>query len=302
MQFRRPLLVGLLVLGYAFNVLLFASLLDLGQFGYDAYAYWSVDLANLYAQTPDALTGFGAFHYSPAVAQVFALLGVLPWWVFLWGWTALLVATLTWLGGRWTLLLLAFPPLVLELYAGNINLLLAGAIALGFRYPAAWAFVLLTKITPGVGVLWFAVRREWRNLAIALGATGAIVAVSFVLSPALWLAWFSALTDLGGLTEGGLPIPLLLRLPLAAAVVWWGARNDQPWTVPVAATIATPILWIGWSAWLVVLFGALPLLREAQEGRERQATEEWVADGPIAAADAVPSSTPVIRDSTGLGA
>lgn len=265
MQFGKPLLMGILALGYLFDVLLFVSLLGLGQFGYDAYAYWSVDLDNLYAQTPDALAGFGAFHYAPAVAQVFALFHVLPWWVFLWGWTALLVATLTWLGGRWTVVLLAFPPLVLELYAGNINLLLAAAIALGFRYPAAWAFVLLTKVTPGVGLLWFALRREWRNLAIALGATGVIALVSFVTVPALWGQWFTALSDLRGLTEGSLPISLFLRLPLAGAVLWWGARTDRRWTVPVAATIATPILWIGWSAWLVVLFGALPLLREERE-------------------------------------
>jgi hypothetical protein len=261
-QFRKPLLVGLLVVGYAFNALLFLSLLRLGQFGYDVYAYWSVDLGNLYAQTPAALSGLGAFHYSPAVAQVLSVFHVLPWWVFLWGWTALLVATLLWLGGRWTLLLLAFPPLVLELYAGNVNLLIAAAIALGFRYPAAWAFVFLTKVTPGVGVLWFAFRREWRNLAIALGATAAIVLVSFAIAPALWGQWLTALFDLGAQTTGSIPIPVVVRLPVAAAVVWWGARTDRPWTVPVAATIATPVLWIGWPAWLVVLFGALPLLRE----------------------------------------
>jgi Glycosyltransferase family 87 len=277
-QFRKPLLVGLLVVGYAFNALLFLSLLRLGQFGYDVYAYWSVDLGHLYAQTPQALSGFGAFHYSPAVAQVFAVFHVVPWWIFLWGWTALLVATLVWLGGRWTLLLLAFPPLVLELYAGNINLLIAATIALGFRYPAVWAFVLLTKVTPGVGVLWFAFRREWRNLAIALGVTAAIVLVSFISAPALWSQWMTALFDLGGLTGGSLPIPVVVRLPIAAAVVWWGARSDRRWAVPVAATIATPVLWIGWSAWLVVLFGALPLLRdEAQETATAREEERHTA-------------------------
>ena len=281
MRFRKPLLVALLVAGYAFNALLFMSLLRLGQFGYDVYAYWSVDLGHLYAQTPDALSGFGAFHYSPAVAQVFALFHVLPWWLFLWAWTALLVATLLWLGGRWTLYLLAFPPLILELYAGNINLLLAAAIALGFRYPETWAFVFLTKVTPGVGVLWFAFRREWRQLAIALGATVAIVVVSFALAPALWTEWFGALTQLRGLTQGSLPIPLLLRLPLAAGVVWWGARTDRRWAVPVAATIATPVLWIGWSAWLVVLFGALPLLRA--EEREKVPAREDDRQAAIAA-------------------
>ena len=69
-------------------------------------------------------------------------------------------------------------PVSQEILIGNIHLLLAAAIVLGFRWPGTWAFVLLTKVTPGVGLLWFAVRREWRSLGIALGATAAIVAVS----------------------------------------------------------------------------------------------------------------------------
>ncbi len=74
--------------------------------------------------------------------------------------------------------MLAFPPVALELYHGNVHLLMAAAIVLGFRYPVGWSFLLLTKVTPGVGLIWFAVRREWRPLLIALGFTGALVAVS----------------------------------------------------------------------------------------------------------------------------
>ena len=76
-----------------------------------------------------------------------------------------------------------------ELAGGNISLLLAVAIVVGFRWPAAWALILLTKVSPGIGLLWFAVRREWRNLAIALGATAAVVAVSAVIMPGAWLEW-----------------------------------------------------------------------------------------------------------------
>ncbi len=61
---------------------------------------------------------------------------------------------------------------------GNVHMLLALAIVLGFRWPATWSFVLLTKVTPGIGLLWFAVRREWRSLAIALGATAVLVTLS----------------------------------------------------------------------------------------------------------------------------
>ena len=62
-----------------------------------------------------------------------------------------------------------------------------------FRWPGTWSFVLLTKVTPGIGLLWFAARREWRNLAIALGVTAAIVAVSMAIDPALWRSWIELL-------------------------------------------------------------------------------------------------------------
>ena len=105
------------------------------------------------------------------------------------------------------------PPVALEIYHGNIHLWIAAAIALGFRYPWTWGFILLTKVTPGIGLLWFAVRREWRALGIALGVTGAIVAVSLLLDGQLWIDWLSFI---GSTPEGGsvaqfqIPIPLLV--------------------------------------------------------------------------------------------
>jgi len=41
------------------------------------------------------------------------------------------------------------------------------------------------------------------------------------------------------------PIPFLVRMPAAIAVVVWGARTDRRWTVPVAAMLALPALWYG---------------------------------------------------------
>jgi hypothetical protein len=158
-----------------------------------------------------------------------------------------LVATALWLGGRRWLWVLAFPPVALELYHGNIHLLIAAAIALGFRYPAAWAFVLVTKVTPGVGLLWFAVRREWRSLAIALGVTGALVAVSLVVDFRLWGMWIDQQLLVSLRQPPGQPqieIPLLLRLPAAALLVIWGARTNRKWTVPASAALAMPVLWI----------------------------------------------------------
>jgi hypothetical protein len=152
----------------------------------------------------------------------------------------------------------AFPAVALELYHGNVHLLMAAAIWLGFRYPAAWSFVLLTKVTPGVGLAWFVVRREWRSLAIALGATAALVAVSLAIDGRLWESWLrdSLWATAGGtaLSQFSIPIPLWIRVPAALVLVAWGGLTDRRWTVPVAATLALPVLWPSGFAVLAALW------------------------------------------------
>jgi hypothetical protein len=254
---------GLVYLGWRFLVL---GPQD-GYVGADAFAYWALDPSHPYGLPTSS---FGAFVYPPPMTRVFALAGGLEWVDFWWLWSAVLVATTLWLGWRRTLLVLAFPPVALELYYGNVDLLIAAAIALGFRYPAAWAFILLTKVTPGVGLLWFAVRREWRSLGIALGLTAVIVAVSIVLDANLWGEWFARVSQDAPEALGGLlAIPLWLRLPAAAMIVIWGARSDRRWSVPVAATLALPVLWI---AGFSILAAIVALDRPAlQERRTAQA-------------------------------
>jgi len=249
---------GLILAGLLFAAFLFIVVApQQGTFGFDAYAYWSVDLQDPYGVTAG---GLGAFTYTPVMAYAFAPAHLLPWWQFLWLWTAFLVATLIWLGWRWTLAVLAFPPVAIEIYHGNIHLPMAAAIAFGFRYPAAWAFILVTKVSPGIGLLWFAIRREWRHLSIALGVTavlvGATVAVDLVRGTTLWIDWWNSITSTAGgtpLNQTDIPIPLLLRLPAAVVIVAWGARTDRAWTVPVAATLALPVLWVSGLSMLAAL-------------------------------------------------
>ena len=253
---RRAVRDGLGVAGLLFAAYLFVVVAPkAGTFGFDAYAYWSVNMTDPY--TVPAGT-FGAFTYTPVIARLFNPFSLLAWPTFLWLWTALLVGTMIWLGWRSALLVLAFPPVALELYHGNIHLLMAAAIVLGFRYPIGWSFLLLTKVTPGIGLVWFAVRREWRPLLIALGFTGALVAVSVAFDSQLWVDW---LNEGLGTTAGGTPlnqfsigIPLLIRVPAAALLVAWGGRTGRPWTVPVAATLALPILWPSGLAILAALW------------------------------------------------
>ena len=261
------ILAGLLFLGYLFVVVAPQA----GTVGFDALSYWIYSIDDPYRITHGTM---GSFVYSPVAARLFQLDSLLPFWQFLWLWLALLVGTILWLGGRrWWLALLAFPPIALELYHGNIHLLIAAAIALGFRYPAAWSFVLLTKVTPGVGLLWFGVRREWRSLGIALGVTAALVAVSLVFDTRLWFEWWEqqlAVSLAQPPNQPQIAIPLFVRLAAAAVLVAWGAHTNRRWTVPVAAAIAMPVLWIAAFA----VLAALPALGR----RELRSREEAAAD------------------------
>jgi len=247
-------IVGLLALPYIIFVNRERSL-----FGFDAHAYWAVDLSNLYGASAGNTSDLDAFRYTPAAGQAFAPFHLLPWELFFGLWFAAMVASLIWLTGRWWLLLLAFPPIPLELYHGNIHLFMAVAIVLGFRYPVTWAFILLTKASPGVGVLWFAFRGEWRKLALAVGSAAAIAAVSFAVAPELWRQYVQTMVDNLVYDPGHaypIPIPLPIRLVASALIVWWGARTDRRWTVPIAATVSLPIIWFHGFALLVA---AIPL-------------------------------------------
>jgi hypothetical protein len=235
--------------------------------GQDARCYWQATLADPYLHSDwnDPI----AYVYSPAFLQLVTPLTALPWQAFMAVWTALLLAAVRFLTGPRLLAAgLLFPFAAMEVAGGNVSLLLAAAIVIGFRWPATWSLVLLTKITPGIGLLWFAVRREWRSLGIALGATAVIALVSFVLLPEQWRAWVdvvfrNALAGKSG-TWASVPIPLWIRLPFAIALIIWGARTDRRWTVPVGAMLALPALWYGG---LSMLLAVIPLLPERRASR-----------------------------------
>lgn len=267
----RALRDGLIISGWLATGFALVVVTSVGRsFGYDAYSYWSIDFGDLYGRAMASNFALGAFRYAPPIAYLFGPLGALPWWLFVWLWEALMLAVIFWLGGRWALVALALPPVALELYHGNIHLLIAAAIALGFRYPWTWAFVLLSKVTPGIGVLWFAVRREWRSLAIALGATALVSLAAAVAAPHYWSEWLASIfSNLNEPQFHSVPPPAPIRLPLAAVLVIWGARTDRPWTVAVAATLALPIIW---PHGLTVALAAIPFVRR---GDRAAAMPDW---------------------------
>lgn len=258
--YRKPAILGLSILGYLVFAWLMLIVPTMPSFdsviGFDAYAYWNVDPFHPYAV---ALGELGSFTYSPAFAMAAAPAHLLSFDVFFVIWDIFLAANLVWLTRRMVFVWLVFLPVPLELYHGNVHLLLATVCVLGFDYPALWSFALLTKVTPGVSLLWFAVRREWRALAWALGATAAISAVSLVIAPGAWLDWVKFLTASQDTGAGAndwyafLFPPLWFRVVAAAGLVIWGARTDRRWVVPVATAVAMPVFWVTTPAVLVAL-------------------------------------------------
>jgi hypothetical protein len=243
----------------------------------DARSYYGFNLGDLYTGRTDWNT-IGAYPYSPAFAQLVYPLNLLPWPVFVAAWTAILIGAVYLLTGP-ELLLLGLVVGAMEIAGGNVSLLLALAIVTGFRWPWTWALVLLTKITPGVGLLWFALRREWRHLGIALGATAGVVAVSFVLLPDAWRDWIELLaanTGKGG-TWAAVPIPLLVRGPIGVALIAWGAPRNQRWTVPVGAMMALPALWYGS---LSMLLAVIPLTTPEERRRGWARVRGWFRRQP----------------------
>jgi len=291
--YRKPTIVGLSIFGYVLFAWLMLVVPASPHFssvvGFDSFAYWNVDAMHPYTAP---LGTIGSFTYSPAFALIVSPAHLVPFAFFYAAWASFLIVNLVWLTRRMALVWLVFLPVPLELYHGNVHILLATVCVLGFEYPALWSIGLLTKVTPGVSLLWFVVRREWRSLAWALGATAVISAVSFAIAPSAWFDWAKFLTTSQDTGAGAndwyafLFPPLWLRLLAAAAMVVWGARTDRRWVVPIATAVAMPVFWVTTPAILV----AIPRLRKVSPPAPNGAADGSSA-GPIVAAGPAFGST-----------
>jgi hypothetical protein len=243
----------------------------------DAWAYWHVRLdPSLYSHVP----GQVAFLYSPLAAQLFAPLTLLPYWTFYTLILAISVLCLVWLVGPiWGLLAIALPPVAQELAQGNIHFLLAVLLVFGLRRRGWWAAFPLTKVSPGVLLVYDAFRGDWRSLARSLGMTAAPALASFAIAPDLWFAWIRLLVsaDTSHVVQSyiWLPLPLGLRLAGALILIWWAARSGRIWLLAVALTIAMPIVWMN----SLVILLAIPRLSRFVMPKRRPLR---AAEGPVA--------------------
>ena len=210
--------------------------------GFDVHAYWSVNPAD-----PYAVNGVGisdAFQYAPPMAYFFAPLHLFPFPVAATLWRLVELAALLWLAGPWAAVALLIYPVAIELSMANVHLAMAAAVVMAFRWPGTWAFVLLTKPTCAVALLWYVVRRDWRGLTIALGTTAVVSAISFVVNPASWIDYAHImLANANGVSGIGEGPPLWVRLPLAALVAIVGARRGWRPSVVVAVFLSLPVWW-----------------------------------------------------------
>jgi hypothetical protein len=256
---RRIIRDGLVLLGILAAVLYWWYLTTTGGDPVDVRAYWVADPANLYGGALNGETT-NAYLYSPAFEFVVGWWRWIPFEVFVAIWRAILLALLVWLAGPFTIFVLFTVPVASEINAGNIQIMLAAAIVIGFRFSASWAFVLLTKVTPGIGLIWFAMRRRWRDLAIAFGVTAAIVAVSFALHPDRWFDYLALLTGSPAPAVAPYYLPFWVRLGPALAFIVFGGWRGYRWPVVVGSTLALPVFYFISPAMLV---GVLPFAREA---------------------------------------
>jgi hypothetical protein len=225
---------------------------------FDLWAYWSTQSGIDYANARPGMSG--AYLYSPAFAHLIAPLTALSFPAFAAVWTGVLVVALGWLTGWRAFFVGVLAPVTMSIAIGQTDLLMAAAIVLGFRWPAAWVLPIVTKVTPGIGLLWFAVRREWRQLAIALGATFAVVSISWAIDPSAWQGWVGMLLRAEFPTAANgvfLPVPVWVRLPVVALLIAWGAQTDRRWVLPIGVCFSLPTVWLNTPT---ILLAILPLV------------------------------------------
>lgn len=237
--------------------------------GEDALIYHEADLDDLYRGHVFTET----YNYSPAFAWWIQPLQALQFGAFRTLIVAANMAGFVLLIGpvfAAVVLLAQLAPVWAEFQLGNLNFAAGALLVLGFRHSSAYAPLLLSKVTPGIGLVWFAARREWRSLGIALVGTALLALPAVVTHPHTWGQFAGSLLNNAEL-DAQIGAPIVLRGVLAVLVIAWGAVSGRRWTVPVGAAL---VAHVNGGGWLIVL-AAVPLLRDSL--RERSPADQGAA-------------------------
>jgi hypothetical protein len=291
-ELERLSLAAALICGVVFGVGQATGRLP---FPIDFVIYWQN--TNLDALYPNYVTdGPTPYLYVPVLAQLLVPFHVLPFELVEVGWTVVCFLSLWYCVRVWTIPVVigGFLSIWIQphdgilgtvewVFLGNVQVPMAAAIVAGMRHPGWFAVPLVTKVTPGIGLLWYAFRGEWRRFALGVGITAVIAAVSFLLAPGTWADWLAFLIRNNGRPavppDVGPPLPL--RLGAALLLVAWGARTNRPWVVAVAGALALPVIY-GVRYFAAVAMGAWALrfpVRAAPSDHSRGVTSRIVAPG-----------------------
>jgi alpha-1,2-mannosyltransferase len=202
-------------------------------------------------------------------------------------------------------LVLVLEPIQSTISFGQINLLLAVAIALDLLViPARYRGILIgtataIKLTPAIYILYLLMRRQFRQAALAASSAVACTAVGFLLLPALsrdyWLRVVFDSGRIGGqdytgnqsiwggmyrLWEPAAP-PRVLWVALVAAALatlWWIATHDDAVTplegyalAGLSTSLVSPISWTHHLTWVVPLLVVLGAAARERQGLIRPA-------------------------------
>jgi hypothetical protein len=246
-----------------------------GAAGFDSHAYWLTRRGVDYSLDPSKRD---AYLYSPAFAHAIRPLAELPWPIFGLLWSGAALATYLWIThGATPLARAGLLALCLgDLVYGNVWWLFAIVVVYGFRRPALWAIPLLLKITPAVGLIWFAVRREWRNLFVAVAAASVVVAFSVCLDAHAWAEWISFLHGKHHPQAVDRPVPQAIRLLIGLSLAAHAARTDRKQLLPIALWLATPVFSING----IAIFATIPLLARLEEQAAERVARRTPASEP----------------------
>ena len=206
--------------------------------GGDAWVYYTADTESPY----HVIVGEWGFLYSPVFLLAIQPLQALPWPVFHLLVVAAGIGALVYLiGPRWALaaVVLQAPIISDDLLWANLYLVTAALIVVSLHHPSLWAWSLLTKLTPGVGVLYHVGQRDWRAVRVAVGVTLTLVIISAVILPEAWPAWFDTLRQS---SSGAAPlfVPPVLRLIAGAVVAFYAGFSKRQWLMPIGVATAAP--------------------------------------------------------------
>jgi hypothetical protein len=125
----------------------------------------------------------------------------------------------------------------------------------------------IVKVSPGLGLVYLALQRRWRDVAVSAVLGVVIVVVSYVLAPDLWRDWLHAIGGRSDVIGNSIvPLPYSVRAIVGFAVTVIGGllgRRRGELLLVVGVTIANPGLSLQGFA---VLAAAVPVWRAGPDG------------------------------------